>query len=143
MGLSARAIAYGGADHPRDPADLYRCMNYCAGIIDTPELQRRMRGRSIYWDRLLPHWDRLVALLQHEMDTRTDGHAPLTYNAMRCALENGTPCTTCDATGRGEECVKCKGTGRRSGGRCRAPRCYRGADHCPACRGYGFTKTES
>lgn len=49
-GLSAQAIAYGGRDHPWDPADLLRCVNYCerAGItVET--LRRRMAGRSQAW----------------------------------------------------------------------------------------------
>jgi hypothetical protein len=138
-GLSARAIAGRGTDHPHDPSDLRRCINYW-GTGRTDELRERMAGRSVYWDRLLPHWDALVALLRHEMDTRTDNTAPRTYIAMRTALDNGTPCTFCDATGRGTECIKCKGTGRRSGGTCRADRCFRGADLCPICHGKGYTK---
>lgn len=101
-----------------------------------------MAGRSIYWDRLLPEWDNLAALLRHEMDTRTDYTAPLTYAEMRRVLHDGTACTACNSTGRGTECAKCKGTGRRSGGRCRAPRCYGGADFCPTCRGEGYTTTK-
>lgn len=141
MGLSAQAIAGGGKDHPHDPSDLLRCINYCRGRLTTADLHKRMAGRSIYWDRLLPEWDRLVALLQHEMDTRTDGLATATYNEMKRVIAGGEVCATCDGTGRGEECVKCKGTGRRCGGRCRAERCFRGADFCPPCRGYGYTTT--
>lgn len=137
-GLSARAIAGFGRDHPHDPSDLLRCINYW-GTGATDALRKRMAGRSIYWDRLLPHWDDLVALLQHEMATRTDGNAPRTYVEMRRVLDNGTVCTACDATGRGTECLKCKGTGRRSGGICRAPCCFRGADLCAICHGKGYT----
>jgi hypothetical protein len=142
MGLSSNAIAYGGRDHPWDPSDLRRCVNYCEGRISTPELQKRMAGRSIYWDRLLPEWDNLAALLRHEMDTRTDATAPRTYAAMKRVLDDGIACATCDSTGRGNVCAKCKGSGRRSGGRCRADRCFRGADFCPACDGRGYTTTE-
>jgi hypothetical protein len=99
-----------------------------------------MAGRSPEWDRLLPHWDALVALLRHEMDTRTDGTAPRTYMEMKRVLADGIACTACDATGRGEECLKCKGTGRRSGGRCRADRCFRGAAYCFTCDGRGYTR---
>lgn len=142
MGLSAQAIAYGGRDHPWDPSDLLRCVKYCDGRLSTPDLRARMAGRSIYWDRLLPEWDRLVELLRHEMDTRTDGMAPRTYTEMKRVLDDGDACTACDSTGRGNVCVKCKGAGRRSGGRCRAKHCYRGADICQPCRGRGYTTTE-
>jgi hypothetical protein len=92
------------------------------------------------WDRLLPHWDDLVALLCYERATRPDGAAPRTYREMKRVLADGVACTACDATGRGEECLKCKGTGRRSGGVCRAPNCYRGAHYCFTCDGRGYTR---
>lgn len=143
MGLSAQAIAGGGRDHPHDPSDLLRCINYCDSRgIGTDALRSRMAGRSIYWDRLLPEWDNMVELLRHEMDIRTDRMAPRTYAEMKRILDGGIVCATCDSTGRGEECAKCKGTGRRSGGRCRADHCFRGADLCPACHGRGYTTTE-
>jgi len=139
MGLSAQAIAYGGRDHPHDPSDLLRCVNYCEGRLSASALRERMTGRSIYWDRLLPEWDRLVALLRHEMESRTDGRAELTHVEMRRLLNNGIACPSCSSTGRGEVCTKCKGTGRRCGGRCRAERCYWGAAFCAACLGNGYT----
>jgi hypothetical protein len=142
LGLSARAIAGGGKDHPHDPSDLLRCVNYCKGRLSTADLRKRMAGRSVYWDRLLPEWDELVALLQHEIDTRTDRTAPRTYAAMKRVLANGVACARCDGTGRGAECMKCRGTGRRSGGRCRAEGCHRGAALCGACWGRGYTTTE-
>lgn len=138
MGLSAQAIAGGGKDHPHDPSDLLRCVNYCRGRLDTAALRDRMAGRSVHWDRLLPEWDNLVRLLRDEMDTRTDDRAPRTYAEMRRVLDGGVACGSCDSTGRGVECPKCKGTGRRCGGSCRAEGCYRGAAPCPDCRGYGY-----
>jgi hypothetical protein len=139
-GLSAQAIAGFGRNHPHDPADLLRCVNYCEGHLGTAELRKRMAGRSTEWDRLLPEWDRLVGLLRHEMETRTDGMAPRTYMEMKRVLAAGTACAACDSTGRGEPCIKCKGTGRRSGGRCRAERCFHnGADYCKTCHGRGYT----
>jgi DnaJ-class molecular chaperone len=90
----------------------------------------------------MPEWDNLADLLRHEMDTRTDGTAPRTYAEMKRVLADGIACNDCDSTGRGTECGKCKGTGRRSGGRCRAEHCYRGADFCPTCHGRGYTTTE-
>lgn len=143
LGLSAQAIAGYGNHHPWDPSDLLRCIRFCEDKhLTTDDLRDRMAGRSIYWDRLLPEWDRLVALLRHEMATRTDGKASRTYAEMKRVLADGVACAVCDGTGRGEPCTKCKGTGRRGGGRCRADRCFSGADFCPACRGRGFTTRE-
>ena len=141
MGLSAQAIATGGRDHPHDLNDLLRCVMYCEGRLSTSALRERMTGRSIYWDRLLPEWGGLVALLRREMESRTDGLAVLTYAEMKRVLHDGISCASCTGTGRGAICTKCKGTGRRSGGRCRAEHCYHGADFCNACRGNGFTTT--
>ena len=139
LGLSAQSIADGsGRDYPHDPSDLGRCIAYCAGRFSTADLRKRMSGRSIEWDRLLPEWDRLAELLQHEIDTRTDHTAPRTYAEMKRVLNDGVSCTDCDGTGRGEPCLKCKGTGRRSGGKCRADQCFRGSDFCPTCHGRGY-----
>jgi len=139
FGLSAQAIAGSGKDHPHDPSDLLRCVRYCEGRLNTDDLRTRMAGRSIYWDRLLPEWDNLVRLLRHEMHTRTDDSAPRTYAEMRRVLDNGITCALCDGTGRGDDCHKCKGTGRRCGGRCRAQNCWRGAAPCAACHARGYT----
>lgn len=143
LGLSAQSIAEASGRHyPHDPSDLLRCIEYCRGRYTTDELRRRMAGGSTEWDRLLPEWDNLAALLRHEMDTRTDGMAPRTYAEMKRVLADGITCESCDGTGRGDECDKCKGSGRRTSGKCRADRCFRGADLCPTCRGNGFTTTK-
>lgn len=144
MGLSADAIAGSGNHHPWDPSDLLRCIRYCqmAGI-STPKLKERMAGRSVEWDRLLPEWDNLVALLKQEMDTATDGRAPLTYHEMKRVLADGVKCESCAGSGRGVACEKCKGTGYRSGGKCRARDCYSGAHICNDCRGRGYTPKSS
>lgn len=138
LGLSAQAIAGHGSDHPHDPSDLLRCIDYCDGRFTTEELKVRMSGRSTQWGRLVKEWDYLVALLREEMDSRTDRRAPKTYAAMKRIINGGTECKECDSTGRGTECPKCKGTGRRSGGRCRASKCYGGADFCPCCDGASY-----
>ena len=141
LGLSAQAIAGHGTNHPHDPSDLLRCIKFCeAQGIGTKQLQTRMAGRSTPWDRLMPEWDHLVELLRHEMDTRTDYSAPRTYAEMRRVINAGTACKDCNSTGRGAECAKCKGSGRRGGGRCRADKCYGGSDFCSTCRGEGYTK---
>ncbi len=139
-GLSSQAIAGSGTEHPWDPSDLLRCMRYCdAADISTEQLRTRMAGRSLQWDRLLPEWDRLVALLQHEIDTASDGRAPRTYREMKRVLAGGVECATCSGTGRSAICGKCKGTGRRAGGTCRAPGCFHGAGLCAPCHGRGYT----
>lgn len=136
MGLSSNAIAGLGSDHPYDPSDLIRRIAYCnRNGITTEQLAVRMAGRSPTWARLVAEWDHLVSLVREEVETRADGTAPRTYAAMRRIRADGVACPDCDATGRGVECPKCKGSGRRSGGRCRAPRCYDGADFCSTCRG--------
>jgi hypothetical protein len=87
-GLSSQAIACAAhRDHPHDPADLKRCVEYCdrAGI-SVAELRERMEGRSPEWGALLPHWGELVGLLQDEMATRTDGCASATYARMRALI---------------------------------------------------------
>lgn len=139
VGLSAEAIAGSGSHHPHDPADLVRCVAQCDRLgIDTEDLRRRVARKSPQWARLVDEWDNLVALLRHEVETSADGTAPRTYAAMRRVINDGLPCPDCDSTGRGAECPKCKGTGRRSGGRCRAERCFRGADYCPTCKGNSY-----
>lgn len=143
LGLSAQAIAGYGKDHPWDPSDLLRCMNYCASTGITPErLRKRMAGRSVAWDRLLPEWENLVDLLNLEMATATDGRAPKTYHEMKRVLADGIRCELCDGSGRGVPCDKCRGTGSRSGGRCRAAHCFGGALLCDSCRGRGYNKKD-
>lgn len=143
-GLSAQAIDGSGNNHPWDPADLLRCVRYMDGRgLTTDRLRTRMAGRSVSWDRLLPEWDSLVELLFHEMQTRTDGTAPRTYSEMKRVLADGITCDSCSGTGRGPECAKCRGTGFRSGGRCRAKPCFNGADLCGACGGRGYVAKRS
>ncbi|GAB3125797.1 hypothetical protein HNR05_000954 [Leifsonia psychrotolerans] len=141
-GLSAQAIAGYGNNHPWDPSDMLRCVRYCEGRLTTSDIRGRMAGRSKEWDRLLPEWDNLTELLREEMETRTDNNAPRTYREMKRVLADGIFCGTCDGTGRGATCMKCKGTGHRSGGRCRAKHCFSGADYCASCAGRGYTTTE-
>jgi hypothetical protein len=88
LGMSARAIAYAGhKDHPWDPSDLRRCLDYMrwAGLT-TSQLRERMAGRTPQWDALLPHWDDLALLLAEEMK-RDDGSAPATYARMKEILD--------------------------------------------------------
>ena len=85
LGMSARAIKYAGeTNHPHDPGDLKRCVDYCrTNGISAKELRRRMSGRSPEWDALLSHWNELTGMLADEVETRTDGCAPATCARMR------------------------------------------------------------
>lgn len=87
-GLSSQAIACAGhVDHPHDPADLQRCIDYCNKVgITVEELRKRMAGRSPEWDALLPHWGELAGMLADEIATRRDGCASATYARMRQLL---------------------------------------------------------
>lgn len=76
LGLSARAILYGGNDHPHDPGDFNRCLKVS---WDTPE---HMRDRSPHWSALVDHWVELRDLLESER-SRDDGRAPATYKRMQ------------------------------------------------------------
>jgi len=89
LGLSARAIAYAGhVDHPHDPGDLKRCVEFCEkNGITTRQLRKRMAGRSPEWDALLPYWDGLTGMLADEIATRKDGCAPAVYARMRELLD--------------------------------------------------------
>lgn len=139
IGLSAEAISGRGSHHPHDPSDLVRCVAYCESRGVTVA---HMANRSTAWSRLVPEWDRLVALLRHEVETRTDGNAPETYREMRRVIDDGSLCGECNATGSSRGCEKCKATGRRSGGRCLA--CYGSsvAEYCRPCRGRGYVTTD-
>lgn len=138
FGASARAIAGYGSHHPHDPADLLRCVAHCQRSGVSVE---HMATKSTEWARLVPEWDRLITLLRHEIETRTDDKAPQTYREMKRVVHAGTDCAACDATGRADECPKCHGTGRRCGGRCRA--CFGfGGNYCRPCRGQGFTSED-
>lgn len=89
LGLSARAIKHSGhTDHPHDPSDLLRCVNYCRQQgISVETLRKRMAGRSPQWDALVPEWEWLAGLLRYEMAASKNGRVPLTYAAMRAVLD--------------------------------------------------------
>lgn len=97
-GLSSHAIARrfghcqsGGTDHPHDPADLLRCLDYCERTsISTKALAKRMRAVSPEWAALVAEWDSLTFLLRAEQETKT-GRAPATYTRMRKLIEAAVP----------------------------------------------------
>lgn len=92
-GLSSHAIARafghctsGGFDHPWDPSDLRRCINYCDETgISVEALRERMATVSESWHALVDHWEELVALIDEERSEGT-GRAPRTYQRMRVLL---------------------------------------------------------
>lgn len=153
-GLSSEAIVqhltgtpisgyhWGAGRHPRDPADFRRCQL----LLDAVPLAKlafpAMRSASPEWARLVDQWDEIHEAIAAEVPDYlgrwTTGRATRGYYLMKRVIAGGDPCEACDSTGRGAPCDKCKGTGRRSGGRCRAPRCYRGHDFCRTCRGEGY-----
>lgn len=111
VGLSAKAIAFTGHfDHPRDPADLQRCVDFCQQQhIDVAELRRRMTGRTPYWDALLPHWKELVTTLQRE--AAAGPTAPETYALMKRYLDIVASGETWTNTQTGEELYIIEATG--------------------------------
>jgi hypothetical protein len=95
-GLSSHAIAYAfghcasgnTGNHPWDPADLKRCVDYCEETgISTRVLAKKMAPVSPTWAVLVAEWDSLAASLAQEM-TLGDT-APRTYQRMRQLREIG------------------------------------------------------
>lgn len=133
-----------GSSNPWDPSDFRRCELLLRRVPLARMALPMMRDVSPTWARLVDAWDDLVALAESEIPGVFDGpwrsgEARRTYAEMQRLIDDGVGCEPCGGTGRGETCPKCKGTGRRSGGRCRAPGCLRGALSCPSCRGRGYT----
>lgn len=93
-GRSSHAIANafghcksGGRDHPYDPADLMRCINYCDEHgVSVEALTERMSKVSPQWAGLVADWPALVALFAEEKAEGT-GLAPRTpYDRMKRLL---------------------------------------------------------
>ena len=131
-----------GHDYPRDPADFRRCQL----LLQQAPLARlcfsAMASRSPQWARLVEAWDDIHALIEEDVPGYLNGHdgsAIRAYRLMQRVIAGGVQCDICDGTGQADPCPKCKGTGRRSGGRCRAPYCHRGHHVCEPCRGRGYT----
>lgn len=88
-GLSSHAIARrfghcpaGRADHPWDPADLVRCVDYVQAMgIKAYDLLDRMSRVSPEWAHLVARWPELTSLLDEERAEGT-GVAPRTYARM-------------------------------------------------------------
>lgn len=153
-GLSSEAIVshltgqrLGGRFHdrcvhyPHDPDDFRRCQLLLEAVPLAGLLFPAMQTASPEWARLVAAWDEIHELIEREAPGylhKREGSAPLAYRLMRRTIAGGTCCSVCAGSGRGKACEKCKGTARRSGGRCRAQRCYSGYDVCRACCGYGY-----
>jgi hypothetical protein len=130
-------------DYPHDPSDFRRCQLLLEAVpMARVTFRDVMREVSPQWQRLVDAWDDIHDLSEDEVPgylNGATGNAPRTYQLMRRTIAGGTECTACDGSGNGRPCEKCKGTGRRGGGRCRAPQCYRGFAFCQTCRGRGYT----
>jgi hypothetical protein len=101
-----------------------------------------MASRSPEWARLVEVWDEIHAMSEEEVPgylTGSNGSASRTYALMKRAIAGGTICSPCDGSGKAEACPKCKGSGRRAGGRCRAEGCASGYRYCRICRGRGYS----
>lgn len=95
-GLSSHAIAQafghcdnGGIDHPHDPGDLLRCVNYISEAgIEVQCFRERMSVVSDEWRVLVRNWDELTSMLEKE---HPSGWAPETYKRMKHYLREDQP----------------------------------------------------
>ena len=93
-GLSSEAIAAkmagidsGNTNHPYDPSDLRRCVEFLEAVPEAKDRLEEMCTVSPDWYRLVGCWGTLTAKLSEEMLNRKDGRAPETYKAMKAVLE--------------------------------------------------------
>jgi hypothetical protein len=131
-----------GDDHPVDPDDFRRCQLLLAAVPLTRLTFGAMRTRSPQWARLVDAWAEIEESAESEVPEYLSGRkgsAPRTYSLMKRVIAGGSFCAACDGTGAAEACPKCKGTGHRTGGRCRNSGCHRGYFYCRTCRGRGYT----
>lgn len=152
-GMSSEAIVahltghpvgrYGSRDYPHDPDDFRRCQRLLRVVPLAGLWFPTMRSCSPVWARLVDAWDEIHATIEAEVpgyvDSHPSGSAPKGYRLMRRVIDGGTECATCEGSGQAAACPRCKGTGKRSGGRCRYPGCSSGYFACGPCRGKGYT----
>jgi hypothetical protein len=92
VGLSSQAIAAkmvgidGYTNHPRDPSDLRRCVEFLNAVPEAKERFEEMRLVSPNWYRLVGAWGPLTAKLAKEMK-RKDRRAPETFEMIQALLE--------------------------------------------------------
>lgn len=72
-----------GVDHPRDPDDLRRCLQFLEATQSAGQLHL-MRSASPEWERLTASWDRIVSTFHEE--TANGKSAEKTYLMLRDAL---------------------------------------------------------
>ena len=88
-GLSSDAMCkrfYGlpagaGTDHPRDPSDFHRCVEFLQATGSFGKVAL-MRDVSPQWAALVQNWDSLYAIYVTELAEKT-GYAKKTYAAMK------------------------------------------------------------
>ena len=75
--------------HPRDPADLRRCLLLMGSVPECATASERMRGKSTAWTGLEDAWPELVASLAAEAPEwrGKSASAPKTYELMQRVLE--------------------------------------------------------
>lgn len=66
--------------HPRDGADLGRCVRLLAAVPEWKSRLSEMGAVSDYWAALVPEWERLTLILADEL---AGGKRGATYEAMR------------------------------------------------------------
>jgi hypothetical protein len=75
----------GDNSHPRDGADLGRCVRLLSVVPEWKGRLPEMGSLSEYWAALIPHWDHLADILAKEL-AGTGGKGS-TYKAMREILD--------------------------------------------------------
>lgn len=74
-------------DHPVDPSDLGRCvklLEMCPELVEG--FKEKMPRVSVVWERLVDHWDELIAMLDEEVPGWRHGErgsARKTYDMMQ------------------------------------------------------------
>lgn len=69
-------------EHPRDPADLNRCVKLLESAPELRKEMHHMRDVSDIWAKLVDSWDHLEALLKEEI-VKNNGKCSKTYKKMK------------------------------------------------------------
>lgn len=78
-------VTPGDNSHPRDGADLGRCVRLLKAVPEWKWRLHEMAPLSPYWAALVPEWDRLASILEKELDG--SGGKGSTYKAMRAVFD--------------------------------------------------------
>lgn len=151
-GMSSQAIVehltgvrldeWSHGNYPYDPDDFRRCQLLLNAVPLAGLMFPTMRDVSPQWARLVDVWNEIHEACEEEAPgylTSKHGSAPKAYALMKRTLAGGVICEPCEGLGKAEACPRCKGSGRRGGGRCRAEGCAGGRRYCRVCRGRGYT----